>query len=109
MTLYRQKTGKRDQVLLHLLNATGSVIEAGEVVPRTTPQDAYRPLGEDIAFEIKLPAALSRAYVVSPDFEGRRPVRVSAAGDRHSVVVHRRDLTWFSTVYFDLRTGPSPD
>ena len=101
-TVYRQHVNGKEQVLVHLLNATGSDIKAGEKVPGTTPENAWPTLKKDISFSIKL-RRFSDSYVVSPDFEGRRPVRVKPAGDRFQVTVDKKDLKWFSTVYFTLK------
>jgi len=101
ITTYRHRRDGAEQVLVHLLNATGSVIEAGQIVPKTTPANPWPALHEDLRFEIELPS-LKKAYIVSPDFAGRRPVRVTTRGDRHTVAVSRSDLHWFSTLYFDL-------
>ena len=102
VTVYRQRANGREQVLVHLLNATGSDIRAGETVPKTTPENAWPVLKEDLEFEIEL-AGFADARVVSPDFQGPRPVRVTSAGNRHRVVVNKGDLKWFSTVYFTLK------
>jgi len=102
ISVYRQRVNAKEQVLVHLLNATGSNMKPGQMVTRTTPKDPWPALEKDLEFEITLPD-FERAYVVSPDFDGRRPVKVEREGSRCRVTVNRDDLRWFSTVYFDLR------
>jgi len=59
----------RGETVVHFLNATGSRMEAGQVVPWGPPSEPFPPLAENIRFVIQLPA-LQRAYAVSPDFAG---------------------------------------
>ena len=103
MTAYRQRVNGAQQALVHLLNATGSRMEAGQTVPRRNREDAWPQLAEDIRFDITLPN-FTAAYVVSPEFEGRRPLYVlPLGGNRFRITVSKADLAWFSTVRFELQ------
>ena len=101
VSVYRQKVKGKEQVLVHLLNATGSKMKAGQTVTRITPKDPWPALGKDLVFEIALPK-FRNAYIVSPDYVGKRSVKVTRAGTRQKVTVNKKDLRWFSTVYFDM-------
>jgi len=103
VTVYRQQIDSKDQVMINLLNATGSNLKRGDVVPETNPQPHWPALEKDIEFEIDLPKSIKEAYIVSPDFEGRRPVKVTNISNRYKVTVDSKDLTWYSIVYFDLQ------
>lgn len=54
ITTYSQNAGGREQMLVHLLNCTGSVLKAGEIIPATPPKDAWVALEKDVTFEIEL-------------------------------------------------------
>ena len=101
VTVCRQKAAGRDQVAVNLFNATGSQYAKGDTVTTKTIGNAWPKLAEDIRFDLALPAVAS-AYVASPDYEGRRPVRVESREGRQYVTVSRDDLVSFCTVYLNL-------
>ena len=108
VTAYRRKLGEKEQILVHLLNATGVPdVKSGETLTAAVPDDPWPKLKSDLTFEIALPA-ISDAAVVSPEFEGPRPVQIESEGHRPTVTVTRDDLRWFSTVVIDIAPTPAP-
>ena len=101
VTVYRQEVNGSKQVVVNLLNATGSHSEHGAVVPHNAPKPAWPALTEDLAFRIRLNAC-NGGYVASPDFPERRPVRIARDGGWWRVTVSKADVATFSTVYLDV-------
>lgn len=62
------------ETVLHFLNATGSQLQPGQMVPVKAPEVAFPPLSSDIRFVLPLNQAPSAAYAVSPDFQERKPI-----------------------------------
>ena len=62
---------------LHLLNAVDSMPKAGTVVTAQLPRDAFPPLTQDLAIRFR-GREVKEAYAVSPEWEGRRPLKVEA-------------------------------
>ena len=69
----RQDNGKSTAV--HLLNGTGSNVKTGEKVRSGAPDPAFPTVKGGVKFAIKLPAECSEVYAVSPDFDGRKPLK----------------------------------
>lgn len=97
----RQTREGRNEVLVHLLNATGAGVAKGTVMParrdwQKTP--AFPPLPSDLCFELQAPA-LRRGHIASPDYAGTRPVEVVPQGDqRVRVTVKAADLVAYAIV-----------
>lgn len=69
----RQDNGKSTAV--HLLNGTGSNVKTGEKIRSGAPDPAFPTVKGGVKFAIKLPAECSEVYAVSPDFDGRKPLK----------------------------------
>ncbi len=78
VTVYKQPEGNKNFTLVHLLNATGSGMQKGQIVPKGIQGDAFPELQTDIKFRIKS-ANVNDVYIASPDFPGHKRVNVRAA------------------------------
>jgi len=89
------------ELQIHLLNATGTGVAKGEVVPtqrdwQATP--AFPPVAADLVFEVREPG-LRQGHIASPDYAGERPVRVEPLDDgRVRVTVAAADLVAYAIV-----------
>jgi hypothetical protein len=101
-SVYRQEVDGKTSTLVHLLNAGGSPVALGEVVPAVPPlTPAWPVLTQDIIFDIALPG-LKDAYTVSPDWQGRKKVSFQALSDkRWRVTVPKDMLKCYSIVYLE--------
>jgi hypothetical protein len=70
----------KGELTIHFLNATGSKIQPGDIVPVNAPEVAYPAIKEDLKFIVKMPT-LKRAYAVSPDFEGESELQAKKIGN----------------------------
>ncbi len=87
-----------DGYAVHLLNATGVKLKAGDIIPWEKEGEAFPKLAEDIVFDLRVPA-LSQARVVSPDYEGERQANVERHGEYFRVTVPSDALQAYSVVY----------
>lgn len=104
----RQDVNGEATILVHLLNATGAGVRKGETVPLHKDWQkhgpAFPPLQEDLVFDIRVREGVARASVVSPDYEGERPVKLTDLGNGClRAAVSREDLHAYSIVYLRLR------
>lgn len=99
-TVYQQDTPGKP-ILVHLLNATGYKMKPGKRFAATHFSTAFPKMTEDIVFQIKLPAELKEAYIVSPDFAEKKPVKTEKIKDGFlKVTVNKDDLKTYSTIFF---------
>lgn len=99
-TVYRQQQNGRTATIVHLLNATGTDLKPGQIVPKIAPTPAFPELKNDIKFKVKLPG-FQEAYAASPEFAGHQPVIVKQLTDNwYEVTVPRRLLKCYSTIWF---------
>jgi len=108
----RQDVGGREAVLVHLLNATGAGVKKGETVPLHKDWAKhglpFPAVQEDLVLDVRTPGDVARAYVVSPDYEGERPVATAPVPDgRIRVTVAKADLQAYAIVYLEL--GPKAE
>ncbi len=101
MSVYRQEHNGQEQRLVHLLNATGARLEVGQTVPSKKRLPAFPAVQEDLVFDIRSHGPC-RGYIVSPDYAGRRPVKVAEAGDGYQrITVAKADLQAYAIVYLE--------
>ncbi|MBR4220674.1 MAG: beta-galactosidase trimerization domain-containing protein, partial [Victivallales bacterium] len=86
--------------VIHFLNATGSKLQKGEVVPPNPPAEMFPQLQEDIRFAVYMDKA-SQAYAVSPDFIGRRSLQFENKDGRVHVVLPKELLKAYTIVYVE--------
>jgi hypothetical protein len=104
VSLYRDERDGQSQWIIHLLNVTGSRLKPGQTVPPTKSLPAFPPLEEDVVFDVRAPGA-SSGYVVSPDYPGRRPVKLADIGAGYCrVTVSKSDLKAYATVHVENAT-----
>ncbi len=103
VTVYRQPEGNSNYLLVHLLNATGSKMKKGQIVPKGVEGTAFPALERDIRFRVKV-AGLKDAYIVSPDFSGHKTVQTRAMdGGWVEVTVPKEHLKCYSIVWIGSR------
>ena len=101
-SVYRQTGKDKTTTMVHLLNATGvKRLDVGEIIPSEIPEPAWPALTGDLVFNISLPS-LKRAYVISPDYQGYKPVKVQKQGNgRYCVTVHGNLLKKYSIIFME--------
>ena len=106
MSVCRQETAGKKEVLIHLLNATGAGVKKGEIIPW---HKDWKKLGgpfpaieKDLVFDLRL-TGVNSSYITSPDYKDRRPVSI-AKGDNGTlrVTVKKTDLHAYAIVYLTL-------
>ena len=80
MSVCREQTESGPELLIHLLNATGTGVAKGQAMPRhvdwTKRGAAFPALKEDLVFDLRC-AGVRTAQIASPDYEGTRPVEAT--------------------------------
>ena len=106
MSTHRQRRPGSGSILVHFLNATGAArLKKGDVVPDRKAEDPFPALAEDLVFDIRMDAP-AEAFIVSPDFPGRRPVTVKrTTGGYMRVTVDKADLKAYAIVYLSAESG----
>jgi enamine deaminase RidA (YjgF/YER057c/UK114 family) len=101
VTVYKQPAGDKRYTLVHLLNATGSNMHKGEVVPKGVKDNAFPELTKDIKFRVKT-SGVKDAYVASPDFPGHKSVTIRLLENGWSeVTVPKQYLKCYSIVWIE--------
>ncbi len=102
VTIFNQSLEGKHYTLVHLLNATGSKMKKGEIVPIGVPEQPFPEVPEDIVFKIELPD-LKNAYIVSPDFTGRKLIKSQkVANGWYEVTVPKEYLKCYSIVWLKI-------
>ncbi len=100
-TVYSQTQAGKKYTLVHLLNATGSNMQKGQIIPKGVPDPAFPELSQDVKFKIKL-SGLKNAYIVSLDFSGRELVKtLHLANGWYEVTVPKKLLKCYSIVWLE--------
>ena len=104
LSVHRQPGQDGEQVLVHLLNATGAArLKKGDIVPSKKAEDSFPPIGDDIVFDLRL-GDFASAVIVSPDYDGQRPVSLQKLTTGYTrVTVSKDDLKAYAIVYLTLR------
>ena len=93
--LYYQKSGG---YIAHFLNASGTELEKGETVPNGTKEEAWPALKEDVVFTLR-DGKVSSAYAVSPDFKGRKTLKVEKVDGQSRITLPKEFMRAYSIVY----------
>lgn len=105
MSAFLQEMGGKRKVIVHLLNMTGAQLRKGQTVPNTAPPQrevAFPALAQDVVFNLRC-GNVSGGCVVSPEYEGKRPVGVARQPDGSwQVTVAKSDLVGYAVVYLDV-------
>lgn len=96
------------RLMVHLLNATGMNMKPGQKLTSAHPGPAFPALPADLVFDIQLPQS-AKAFVVSPDYEGKRAVKLEPLDDgRSRVTVRAGDVRTYGMVLFVNETENVP-
>ena len=106
LSVCRQEVKGREEVLIHLLNATGAGVKKGEIITwRKNWKKAGGPfpaLKKDIVFDLRA-GEVAGGHIVSPDYKGKRPVTLEQQGNGYMrVTVKKDDLKAYGIVYLAL-------
>jgi hypothetical protein len=105
MCAFVVEDGGKRQVLVHLLNMGAMSLPKGQVVPNTAPPQgevAFPPLKQDLVFQLRWGNVFG-GHVVSPEYEGRRPVAVARQPDGlWQVTVAKADLVGYALVRLNV-------
>lgn len=109
VSVYRQNTDNKKEILIHLLNATGtgSGLKKGDIIPGksnwSTRGNPFPRLTEDIVFDIRLNENPTGGYIVSPDYKDKRPVSVQKIENGYfRITIKKEDIQAYSIVYLKL-------
>ena len=99
VTAYRQDNDGKEQILVHLLNATGVRFKKGDPVPKRKSGDAFPALERDIAFDLRS-ESVGSGFVVSPDFPGKKEIGIESRGKGlFRVTVPKECLKAYAIIY----------
>jgi hypothetical protein len=101
-SVYRQTADGKTSTMVHLLNAGGSPVALGATVPGVPPsKPAWPEMKQDIIFDITL-SELKDAYIVSPDWQGRKKISFQTLPDkRYRITVSKDLLKCYSIIYLE--------
>ncbi len=89
------------KIAVHFLNATGSNLKDGEVIAFDWKGPVFPPLARDITFAVFTDKA-TRAYAVSPDFEGRKPLQITPVSQgKFQIHLPKQHLKAYTIVYVE--------
>ncbi len=103
VTVYKQREGNRVFTLVHLLNATGSNMQKGQIVPKGVEGEAFPELSKDLKFRIKS-SGVKKAFATSPDFPGHVSLPVRPVEDGwQEITVPKQLLKCYSIIWIENR------
>ena len=109
ISVCRQDVKDKKEILVHLLNATGTEagLKKGDVVPGKSDWkkrgNPFPPLLKDIVFDIRTGGDVSSAVIASPDYKGDRLVTIEKLNNGYfRVSVKKEDVQSYSIVYLNL-------
>ncbi|MFH2069465.1 MAG: beta-galactosidase trimerization domain-containing protein [Candidatus Omnitrophota bacterium] len=82
---FHRKDSGGHAVVIHLLNLRGGTVKVGEVIPLDYPVE-FPPLEDDIIIELQIDS-INPAYLISPDWQGKKQVKVETKGKGFRVTV----------------------
>ena len=86
--------------VIHFLNCTGSKLKVGDVVPGDPAEPVFPPVPEDIVFRVPR-QSVRQVYAVSPDYEGRIPLKYTLDAGMAKVVLPVSALKAYTLVYVE--------
>ena len=87
-----------NMTVLHFLNAANWELAPGTTIPYDIGKNPF-PAVDDIVFEV--PYQVKNAYAVSPDYAGRKPVKVEAVNGRSRITLAGNLLKVYTLVYLE--------
>ena len=104
VTVYEQDYKGKKNVLVHLLNATGVNMKKDDIVPGRDPErNAFPALKQDLVFDLKPGRRIQSGYIVSPDYEDKREIKIEPQSDGYyRITVPAKDLKTYSIVYLEI-------
>ena len=92
---------KDNGLVVHLLNCRADSVKCGEVVPASSLVD-FPSQEEDIRLEVRL-SSVRKAYLISPDWEGKKPAKVNRASGKFRITIPAHTLKRYAVLY--ISTG----
>ena len=86
------------KLAIHFLNATGSHLKPGETIPTAMKTPVFPPLANDITFAV--PRKTAKAYAVSPDYDGKRPLECKPLPNGHTQIRLPKELLKAYTIVY---------
>ncbi|MBE6368684.1 MAG: hypothetical protein E7056_00800 [Lentisphaerae bacterium] len=90
---------QQDKLLIHLLNATGSKIKNGEKIRFDIGKNPF-PVVQDLELQVNS-GKYGRAYAVSPDFAGKRDLKVEKNGNTLKIKLPAELLKVYTIIYVE--------
>ena len=87
-----------DKFILHFLNAVNSMPEVGKTVGYYLDKTAFPRLEE---FTVTVPFKVKNAYAVSPEFEGRKALKIEYSNLQSKVTVPAGLMKVYALVYME--------
>jgi hypothetical protein len=84
--------------VLHFLNATNWELTPGTTITYDIGKNPF-PAVEDIVFEV--PYKVKNAYAVSPDYAGRKALKVEAVNGKSRITLAGNLLKVYTLVYLE--------
>ncbi|MBE6367176.1 MAG: hypothetical protein E7052_04620 [Lentisphaerae bacterium] len=97
--VYSALWSNQDTIYVHLFNATGVHIKAGEKLDPKAPAIPYPAIAEDMSFTLKLPAAPAEVTAYSPDFAGGKALAASFRDGQLQVKLPRELLKSYTLIH----------
>lgn len=83
-------------LVVHLLNCRGDSVKFGEKIPANSLVK-YPPQENDISLELRLDS-IKKAYLISPDWKGRKPVKVERTGGGFRITIPAHTLKRYAVL-----------
>jgi len=102
INVLRQENKSGARTLICLFNMTGSMnLKPGAIIPGKKEGNAFPAMNADVTFDLRH-APVRKAYAVSPDYSGERPVRYTSAGEGHlTITVDKKDIIAYTIIYLE--------
>lgn len=94
---FHRKNNNRPAMVIHLLNLRGESVKFGESIPSNYPEK-YPPLDKDIVLDLRQ-TSLKQAYLISPDWPGRKTVKVERCKDGFRITIPARALKQYAALW----------
>lgn len=94
---FYQENNNCRNVVIHLLNLRGESVKLGEIISADSPVE-YPQQEEDICFEIRF-NLIKEAYLISPDWSGRKPVNIDQTDSGFRLTIPARTLKRYIVLY----------
>ncbi len=93
-----------NNLVVHLLNCRGDSVAVGGMIPADAPP-TYPAQADDIDLALRL-NSIAQAYLISPDWKGRKPAKVKRAGGGCRITIPAHTLKRYAVLCI---TAGKPD